>query len=247
MLKKIVQKIKSYDEVLYSLNHKFNNITDQNKDQNKDLKSLNILLAMFDKNFFLPITSWSLSPSQVHHICNDIVINKRKSIVELGSGYSTICIAQLLKINKIEARFFSIENNEEWIADLTKILISLDLSNYFTFIHAPLNSIPKEFLYKNQERWYDTSIISNYFLEVKEIDLLLVDGPFGGNTPFARYTAYPFFKQKLAKDFAIFFDDTNRSIEKEILAVWQKEFNFYSVQKNDYTYLSNKQGFDIYI
>lgn len=243
MIRKFLQKIKSYDEVLYHLHQKF----DEVKKDSKDLKSLDILLKMFDKNFFMPITSWSLSPAQVHHICNDIVINKRKNIIEFGAGYSTICIAQLLKINKIEAVFFSIEDNLDWINDLKNILESLELIEYVTFIHAPLKNIEKEYLYKNQEKWYDTNAIFEATENLKNIDLLIVDGPFGGSTPFARHSAFPFFKNRLSENFAIFLDDTNRSGEKEIVAAWNSKFSFYQVEKEDYTYLSNKKGFDIYI
>lgn len=243
MIRKFLQKIKSYDEVLYNLHKKFDDI----KNDSKDLKSLDILLKMFDNNFFMPITSWSLSPAQVHHICNDIVINKRKNIIEFGAGYSTICIAQLLKINKIEATFYSIEDNQDWIDDLKGILKSLELTDYVNLIHAPLKNIEKEYLYKNQEKWYDTTILSENTRNIKNIDLLIVDGPFGGSTPFARHSAFPFFKNRLSENFAIFLDDTNRIGEKEILAAWSSQFSFYQLVKEDYTYLSNKKGFDIYI
>lgn len=243
MIRKFLQKIKSYDEVLYHLQQKF----DEVKKDSKDLKSLDVLLKMFDENFFMPITSWSLSPAQVHHICNDIVINKRKNIIEFGAGYSTICFAQLLKINKIEAVFFSVEDNLDWINDLKNILKSLELTEYVNFIHAPLKNIDKEYLYKNQEKWYDANAISEATENLKNIDLLIVDGPFGGSTPFARHSAFPFFKNRLSENFAIFLDDTNRNGEKEILAAWNSQFSFYQVEKEDYTYLSNKKGFDIYI
>jgi hypothetical protein len=58
---------------------------------------------------------------------------------------------------------------------------------------------------------------------------------------------FRFFKNRLSENFAIFLDDTNRIGEKEILAAWSSQFSFYQLVKEDYTYLSNKKGFDIYI
>ena len=76
-----------------------------NYNYSQDQMAYNQLLKMFDNNVFIPITNWSISPNEVLHICNDIVINKKTNIIEFGSGFSTICIAQLLKINNIEANF----------------------------------------------------------------------------------------------------------------------------------------------
>jgi predicted O-methyltransferase YrrM len=47
-------------------------------------------------------------------ILNDIVIHQRKNIVELGAGISTAYIAALLRKNKIDANFTTIEENEQW-------------------------------------------------------------------------------------------------------------------------------------
>src|ERR1041384_8054779 len=88
----------------------------------EDNMAMSQLLKMFSHNLFLPITSWSISPKEVLHICNDIAINNRKQIVEFGSGFSTICIAQLLKINGKPVDFVSIENNAEWASELKLIL-----------------------------------------------------------------------------------------------------------------------------
>lgn len=49
----------------------------------------NIALQLLDSlkpiNTFLPATTWSLNPSTIVHILNDILINERKNIIEFGS------------------------------------------------------------------------------------------------------------------------------------------------------------------
>ncbi|UFH35719.1 class I SAM-dependent methyltransferase [Flavobacterium acetivorans] len=211
----------------------------------QDTIALAQLLKLFDNKVFLPLTAWAISPKQVLHICNDIVINERKNIIEFGSGFSTICIAQLLKINKIEASFMSIENDEQWYENLKGILLKLELSEYVNVIYAPIIKVSKTIAKEGQEKWYDTLIISEEISRHQSFDLLIVDGPFGKTTPFARYSAVPFLKDRISENFAIFLDDTDRVEEKEIAQLWHQILKCFKINKDRYTYFSNKNDFDI--
>ena len=167
MIKRIIDKYRVYDSGLNLLNNKIRNI-DSNVD---DSMSLQLLLKMFSEQSFLPLTSWSISPKEVLHICNEIVVNKRNCIVEFGSGFSTVCIAQLLKINNIEAKFYSVESDIEWINSLKKILKSNDSEGYVEFLYSPINNISSKYALKNQEKWYDVESLQRLSCE-KNIDLI---------------------------------------------------------------------------
>lgn len=211
----------------------------------EDHLAMTQLLKMFPNGIFLPMTSWSVSPREVLHICNDIVINNRKSIIEFGSGFSTICIAQLLKINNIEASFFSVEDNSDWANDMRKMIDKLGLQNQVKIIIAPIADVPAEFAKKSQTKWYDTKSIAAEIASIDNFDVVIVDGPFGGSTPFARYSAVPFLKPKLSGDFAIFLDDSNRADEKQIAADWIKITEAKSKNHKRYFCLIGKSGFDV--
>ena len=76
-------------------------------------------------------------------------------------------------------------------------------------------------------------------------DLVVVDGPYGKTTPFARYSALPFLKNKLADNFAVFLDDSSRIEEREIANEWLKLLQCKSVDKQRYTYFSSNTTFDV--
>ncbi|HEX9979485.1 MAG TPA: hypothetical protein VGB50_02845 [Flavobacterium sp.] len=211
----------------------------------EDQLALTQLLKMFDDKVFFPLTAWSISPKEVLHICNDIIINDRKSIVEFGSGFSTICIANLLKIKNKHASFVSIENNQLWAAELTKILESEGLSNYVSIKVAPISDVPSKYAYEKQQKWYDHKLVDSAIDGNQNIDLVIVDGPYGRTTPYARYTAVPFLKEKLGSDYAIFLDDTARDHEKQIASEWHKLLGGQMYDHNRYTYLTNLRGFDV--
>src|SRR5690554_1898626 len=82
---------------------------------------------LFPESNFIPFTTWSVSPSIILHILNDIVINKRCNIIEFGSGASTIYIARLIQTLKLDVKFFSVESNEEWLEFLNAELMRFNL------------------------------------------------------------------------------------------------------------------------
>ena len=53
---------------------------------------------------------------------NDIVTNDRKSIVEFGSGMSTIMIGRLIKNNGLDSRLVTVEHDKGWVDVLAGIL-----------------------------------------------------------------------------------------------------------------------------
>lgn len=172
-------------------------------------------------SFFIPLSKWAISPSTITHVLNDIVVNDRRSIIEFGSGTSTLYIAKLLKTNKVEASFFSVESNAEWGAKIKRQLELLELTGYVTIINAPIKSVDKKLTLGAQTVWYDVDILNESLKMVPNFDLVLVDGPFGGLTPNARFSAVPYLKDKLARTYAVFLDDIDRKDEQFILKNWQ--------------------------
>ncbi|WP_339916366.1 class I SAM-dependent methyltransferase [Yeosuana marina] len=218
---------------------------DLNYQLNEDSLALNQLLRLFDNNIFVPLTKWSISPKEVLHICNDLVINKRTNIIEFGCGFSTLCIAQLLKNNRIKASFVTIDNDIEWTKELTKILKRLNLEEFVKIIVAPISEVEKSISKNEQELWYDFNILNNELINISNFDLVIVDGPIGAITPYARYSAVPFLKEKLSDNYAIFLDDTHRDIEFEIAHEWHKSLGGEIKGYNRYYCLTNKNNFNV--
>ncbi|RZJ70856.1 class I SAM-dependent methyltransferase [Flavobacterium sp.] len=212
----------------------------------QDQLALTQLYKMFPDAFFMPLTTWSVSPKEIVHVCNDILVNDRKCIVEFGSGFSTVCIARMLKLHDKKVSFYTVEESTGWASELQRILESQGLSDYVTVVHAPASEIKLPISKKNQTKWYNTDILSEVFADVRNIDVIVVDGPTGAISPHARYSAIPFLKDKLAEDFSIFVDDTFREEEKSMGLDWRdilkcewknykRYMHLFSVRKNDAT------------
>lgn len=168
--------------------------------------------------FYLPWSQSSMRPSGLVAVLNDIIINKRSCIVECGAGISTFYIARLLK--EKGGHLYTIEHEEGWVDFLSKELEGEGIDSYVSIVWAPL--IATE-LGLEKSLWYDTEIIREK-IPLKEIDLLLIDGPpaYKKDIQYARYPAVPYFHQFLASDYTVILDDINRLAEQEILNKWEE-------------------------
>src|SRR5690606_19832950 len=176
MFKRIKKRIDDY------VTRKLTKLLKEQKLAQQEQFSYTQLSQLFDTSHFIPMTTWSISPSTILHVINDIDIHQRKCIVEFGSGASTLYIAKYLKTTNHKAQFFSIESNEVWLSKLKSQLEAFKLKDYVTFIYAPIEKVPNEFAFKTQETWYSTTILNEILKTVDSIDLILVDGPFGAGT-----------------------------------------------------------------
>lgn len=202
------------------------------------------LTKLFPQSSFVPYTSWAMAPETLLHMLNDIVLNTREHIIEFGSGTSTLYIAQLIKTQGLSVRFFSVESDENWIQKMENELRKLGLEGIVTFILAPITEASPALRLDTQKTWYDAFAIEKV-LKNERIDLVIVDGPYGKSTPFARYSALPFIKPYLKADFAVFLDDIQRVEEKAILAEWAVILGLKPQKKHRHGYFSTNTRFSI--
>lgn len=194
---------------------------------NKKQKNGNLdMIAMLSLNkiikTYLPWSDSAIRPVVLQKIINDIILNNRKTIVECGSGISTLYIAKILKSNSAEnGMIYSIDHDEEWIKILQKYIYDLEIDSNVKLIHAPLKPFKNDF---KSVHWYDQVILTN---EIKStnIDQLIVDGPPAYNKviEYSRYPVISFFKEKLSNNFSVFLDDTDRNAENKIIKEWAKD------------------------
>jgi len=160
---------------------------------------------------FLPQTSFSVSSTLLLHIINDLIINKRKYILELGTGISTVYISKIIDQFNLDARFISIDQSKEWIHTVEKQLYANTPRASTQLFHIP---------YDEKTHWYDNEKL-NLIFEANDFifDLILIDGPDTKKTASSRsYFTKTLGKNyfKLNKSFSIFVDDTYRKEEKEL-------------------------------
>lgn len=169
---------------------------------------------------YLPWSDASLLPSALQVVLNEIEINSRKTIVEFGSGISTIYIAQIL--SRLGGRIVSFESDAEWATFVEDRLAALNLSEFASVVHAPLGPCT---LSKNGLDWYDQAAVAAAVQDLS-VDCVLVDGPPAYKTGYelARYPALPALSAHLAPDYVVFLDDIHRLGEKQILRLWADLF-----------------------
>lgn len=196
----------------------FSNTKHINDDQ--DLIAMVSLNKVIDA--YLPWSDSAIKPAVLQKIINDIILNNRKTIVECGSGISTLYIAKILKLKSIkDGKIYSIDHDKKWIEILQGYIQELDISSYVKLIHAPLKPFTSDF--KNVD-WYDQDVLTEE-IKSKKIDQLIVDGPpaYKKEIEFSRYPAVTYFKNKLSNSFSVFLDDTDRKAEYEIIKKWADE------------------------
>ena len=138
---------------------------------------------------YLPITDWAPGPEFYVHICNDIIINQKHSIVEFGSGITSILMARLLAKNDLDAKIISIDHDDTWQNIIHQCCMADNIEKYIQFICSPI-------VQDGKYSWYTPSKIQ--LAPDFVADTVVVDGPIGA-TPMARYGAIPFIKNYLSK------------------------------------------------
>ncbi len=163
---------------------------------------------------FPPTRGWAASPDFLRHLSQFISTKSPKTIVECGSGVSTLILAACLK-KQGKGKLYSLDHNSEFAEKTRQLLNQHDLSDWATVVHAPLKKI--EFDAWNG-KWYDTSSIPSDL----NIDMLVVDGPPENVAKFARYPAVPVFQRQFNTGCIILVDDADREDEQETIDRWKK-------------------------
>lgn len=161
---------------------------------------------------------WAMTASTMIHIIDQIASTELVTIVECGSGSSTIWFATALERRGGEGRVVALESSAEY-AELTRAeLARLGLAHRAQVLHAPLVTTSIEG--RADQPWFDHSVLP---ADLPAIDLLFVDGPVGSIAPEARYPALPLLADRLAEGAEVILDDTGRPHEKRIVQQWLKE------------------------
>ena len=176
---------------------------------------------------YLPWGSGAMRPAGLVTVCNDIVLNERHRIVELGSGISTVLLARLLTQRPPPGGFLmaTVEHDPLWARWVREQLDREGIGTDVTIVRAPLMPHP---LAERGLRWYDEAALAEALgeaLRADPIDLLLVDGPpaHAAGLGLARYPALPALGDRLAPGGTVVLDDAERPGEQEVLRRWERE------------------------
>ena len=172
---------------------------------------------------YVPLTTWSMRPAAILTIVNEIELKQRSTVVELGSGASTLYLARALA--EVGGRLVSVEQDPELAAFIRRLLAREGLSLVATVEQVGLAPLPPALAvdsatWASPERWYDIDRLRSVCPE--DIDVLVVDAPPGGDDPrvLAREPVVGVLCGQFAAVYSVFLDDVDRPAEREILRRW---------------------------
>lgn len=167
----------------------------------------------------MPVSDYSMKAENLEAILDILTTNKPRTILELGSGISTLIVAAWIK-QEGEGRIISFEHDDTW-ASKTRYYLSLGQLHHF----AEVRTVPlrKRMSFGYQVDWYD---LEEAIEDIEQIDLLIVDGPPANTSErtMARLPAMEVFHQRLSECAVVFLDDGTRPGEKEIVKIWSRAF-----------------------
>jgi predicted O-methyltransferase YrrM len=179
-----------------------------------DLLAMAAIARVYDR--YVPWSNASLRPAAIQITLNEILLNRRKVVVELGCGISTAFMSAA--VASLGGHLVAIDHEPNWITQV-QTWLEPDAAAGTTFVHAPL----ADHAYADGSvRWYDAEIVATALKEVGPVELVVIDGPpaYLPGHHLARGPALHVLKPYLAPSAAVILDDLNRPGEQQIARDW---------------------------
>jgi Methyltransferase domain len=175
-----------------------------------------VLRPLLGDGGFLPWSEGAMSPAGLATVACEVSFAERRTIVELGSGVSTVVLARLAR--QLGGRTWAVEHHPGWAGWVRRQLEREGLGEVATVLDAALTPHPRSL---DGAPWYGEEALSG--LPASGIELLLVDGPpgYGDGMARSRYPALPVLGGRLAPGALVILDDAGRPGETEILDAWE--------------------------
>jgi predicted O-methyltransferase YrrM len=180
--------------------------------QSREIEALVQLFQGFTPRAPMPSSGdFALNPTDLLELVHLLDAHRPRLVVELGSGTSSVWIAYALE--RLGGRLVSLDHDAEYAQRTRALLAAHGLTSVAEVREAPLTPLAID---GKTFQWYDPAALA----DLREIDLLVVDGPPEATGPDARFPALHVLEQKLADTATIVFDDANRHDEQAALRRW---------------------------
>ncbi|ADI03583.1 hypothetical protein SBI_00462 [Streptomyces bingchenggensis BCW-1] len=184
----------------------------------RQVEALTNLYAIIPVKHAMPQpTKWTASPDLLLFLISHIQERRPVSILDIGSGATTVWMANALRHFEIPGKIISIDHDKSFGAVTAATLTQQGLDTYADVRIAPLVEVD---IKGERRHWYDPTQLE----DVENCDMAVIDGPPGFTHPLSRYPALPMLESKLSSDARIFLDDASRPDEREIVERWCREY-----------------------
>ncbi|WP_284533644.1 class I SAM-dependent methyltransferase [Nocardioides sp. T2.26MG-1] len=181
----------------------------------KRVQDLATLFEMVPIRAGLPALGlWTASADLLVELVGRLVEERPATVVEGGSGASTVVLALAAREHGITTRIVALEHDAAWAETTRALLARHGVSDYAEVRVAPLGPTSLE---GHHTPWYDEAALA----DLSDIGLVLVDGPPEGTGPSARYPMAPLLRDRLAPRCTILVDDTDRPGDADVVARWR--------------------------
>jgi predicted O-methyltransferase YrrM len=166
----------------------------------------------------LPRGGWALDTSTIDRVVEVVREIKPETVVEFGSGTSTIVLAALLRglHSGRFPRLVSIEHDASWAQRTRDALAERGLAEVVEVVYAPLGPLDD-----NAPRCYVLDEAATAILRENAPELILVDGP-SLHSGASRLGALDLVAPFLERDAIVLLDDALRDAELCVADVWQR-------------------------
>ena len=190
----------------------------------REIEAMDQLVNSFQPMSRLPLLGgWALSPTGTLDVVNAIARQRPETVIECGSGTSTLWMAMAVRDNG-RGHIFALEHDPAFADETRSSLAKHSLSEYATVIDAP---IVENDISGRRIEWYDLREVR----EVQNVDMLVIDGP-----PEAlgslRGGAITLLSSRLSDGAHVFLDDVNRRSEQQLIRDWLAQYPQMQVQKS---------------
>jgi hypothetical protein len=171
-----------------------------------------------------PMGGWAASPDLLVLILDEVLTVRPRTVVECGSGTSTLLLALLAEQQGLDMRIVALEHLERFKADTEAALARHGVAHRAEVRLAPLTptSLPD-----HETLWYDESALA----DLEDIGILVVDGPPTATGPLVRYPAIPLMRDKLADTATVVMDDLIRESDHEVAQRWRDQLPDFEFEK----------------
>ncbi|MEU5641213.1 class I SAM-dependent methyltransferase [Streptomyces milbemycinicus] len=188
----------------------------------RQVEALTNLYAIIPVKHAMPQpTKWTASPDLLLFLISHIQERRPVSILDIGSGATTVWMANALRHFEIPGKIISIDHDKNFGAVTAATLTQQGLDTYADVRIAPLVEVD---IKGERRHWYDPKQLE----DVENCEMAVIDGPPGFMHPLSRYPALPMLESKLSSDARIFLDDASRPDEREIVERWCREYPVWS-------------------
>jgi hypothetical protein len=170
-----------------------------------------------------PLGGWAASPDLVLEVVDHLLAERPQLVVELGSGASTALLALAVREHGLDTRIVSLDHHAHYAAQTRRLLERHGVADLVEVRFAPL---ARTHVPDHLTPWYDEEAIA----DLRDIGMLVVDGPPKATGPAARYPAVPLLAERFAPRCCIVVDDTARPDDRAVVSRWAEQLPDFEVR-----------------